>query len=422
MDLKARSLGKALLERMRRRHGRIVVVTGARQTGKTTLVRRMLPDMAYISLDDPAVRPAFTRLSSADWLERYPRAVVDEVQKAPSIVETLKAAHDALDSTRYVLLGSSQILLLSRVKESLAGRVSILELWPMTLPEALTVGWEDPVRESRLVTWLRGSGRGMTALLGVPAASRAFSQARNAFSRYLHFGGMPVVLDPEMADEERRDWLRDYHRTYLERDVVDLAAMRDIEPFVLARNAVALRTGRAVNFGDLARAASIAPSTARRFMRYLELSYQVVILQPYHRNEEKRLSKAPKVHFVDPGICRSVLGRRGELTGEEFESAVVVEIYKQVRNAGLDARFWWLRTYDGREVDLLLETEGGFVAIEVKFADHVSGVDARHLHGLSDFLDRPLLGCMVLSMDRDARLLSDGIVALPAAWVLGPAG
>ncbi len=140
----------------------------------------------------------------------------------------------------------------------------------------------------------------------------------------------------------------------------------------------------------------------------------MLLLRPYHRNEEKRLAKTPKVHFQDPGVCRSPLGRRGEPTKEEFESAVVAGVFKQVRNAGLEARFWGLRTYDGREVDLLLEVETGFVAIEVKYSDHVSGVDARHLGGLADFLDRPLVGCLILSMDRDARRLSDGVLALPS--------
>jgi predicted AAA+ superfamily ATPase len=177
-----------------------------------------------------------------------------------------------------------------------------------------------------------------------------------------------------------------------------------------------------VNWSDLARAAGIAPATARRFLRYLELSYQVLVLPPYFRNPEKRLSKMPKIHFVDPGVLRSVLRRRGEPSGEEFESAVVAEIYKQIRNAHLSVDFFSLCTYDGREVDLLIEAEGGFVAFEIKQGARVADPDARHLRGLEDLLDRPVLGRVLLSMDPDARLLSEGILALPVAWALGAPG
>jgi hypothetical protein len=416
-----RALRQRLERRATSRLGRIVVLTGARQTGKTTLVREAFPDLPYISVEDPTVRPAYSRLSAAEWIERYPRAIVDEVQKAPSIVETIKAAHDADERVRYLLLGSSQILLLSRVRETLAGRAAIEDLWPLTLPEMATSSWDEPVRDSRLIAWLRDGGREAEALLGMPAADRGYARGVELLHRYVRFGGMPVVHDPAIGDEERHDWLRDYQRTHLERDVGDLAALRDLEPFVTAQKAIASRSGRAVNSADLARAAGIAPATARRFLRYLELSYQVFVLPPYFRNPEKRLGKAPRLHFVDPGVLRTVLGRRGEPTGEEFESAVAAEIYKQVRNASLPVSFHSLRTYDGREVDLLLETEAGFIAIEIKEAARVSETDARHLRGLAEFLDRPLLGSVLLSMDPDARRLGEGIVAAPAAWMLGPA-
>ncbi len=417
-----RTLRLRLERRAASRRGRIVVLTGARQTGKTTLVREAFPKIPYISVEDPTLRPTYSRLSAAEWIERYPRAIIDEVQKAPSIVESIKAAHDASGHVRYLLLGSSQILLLSRVRETLAGRAAIEELWPLSLPEMATSSWDDPVRESRLIAWLREGARAPKALLGVPASDRGYARTVALLDRYVRFGGMPVVHDPALDDDERHDWLRDYQRTYLERDVADLAALRDLEPFVVAQKALAARSGRPINWSDLARAAGVAPATARRFLRYLELSYQVIALPPYFRNREKRLTKMPKIHFVDPGVLRTVLGRRGEPSGEEFESAIVAEIYKQARNASLQADFFCLRTYDGREVDLLLETGGGFVAFEIKHASRVADADARHLRGLGEFLDRPLLGCVLLSMDPDARLLAGGVIAVPVAWALGPGG
>ena len=419
--MKNRAVREHLRRRAASRTGRLLVLTGARQTGKTTLVREAFPDFPCLSVEDPLVRPAFSGLSAADWIERYPRAVIDEVQKAPSIIESIKAAYDADRQVRYVLLGSSQILLLSRVRESLAGRVALEELWPLTLPEIATSAWSEAVADSRLIAWLRAPRR-RGALLGVPAASRAYSRAAADLERYLRFGGLPLVHDPELDDDERERWLRDYQRTYLERDVADLATLRDLEPFVVAERIIAGRSGKLINWSDLARSASISPPTARRFMRYLELSYQVLLLPPFSRNQEKRLAKMAKAHFVDPGVLRSLLNRRGDPSGEEFESAVVAELYKQIRNADLRAELHHLRTHDGREVDLLVELEGGFVAFEIKQSERVSDRDGRHLRGLEALLDKPLLGAFVLSQDRQVRELAGGILALPVAWALGAPG
>ncbi len=421
MNLRNRAIRERLLNRAAGKLGRIVVLTGARQTGKTTLVRRTFPETPYVSLEDPAVRPTYSRMSAMELRDRYPTAVFDEVQKVPSLVETVKAAYDSDPHVRYLLLGSSQILLLSKVKESLAGRAAIEELWPLTIPEMMTDSWEDPVRSSRLILWLSDPRPSrLTVFDGLPVASPGFAFAARQLEQYLEYGGMPVVHDPELTPEERYQWLRDFQRTYLERDVTDLAALRDLEPFVVAQRVIAARTGRMVNFSDLARSASISPDTARRFLRYLELSYQVLLLPPFFRNREKRLSKSPKVHVLDPGILRVLLNRRGELTGEEFESAVVSEIWKQIRNAGLAVELFHLRTHDRREVDLLLELEAGFVPIQVKKALRVGPTDDRSLRDLEELLDKPVLHSFVLSLDREPRELSPGVHALPVAWALGP--
>jgi predicted AAA+ superfamily ATPase len=150
------------------------------------------------------------------------------------------------------------------------------------------------------------------------------------------------------------------------------------------------------------------------------LSYQVLTLPPWFRNPEKRLQKRPKVHMVDPGILRSVTGRRGPLTGAVYESAVVPEMYKEIRTQRLPWRRYHLRTQDGREVDLLLEGEHGFIAIEIKASDRVDGPEARRLVDVEALLDRPLLGKWVVSEDADLRALKPGVLALPAAWLLAP--
>ena len=397
--------------------GRIIVLTGARQTGKTTLAQRGFPEYTYLSLEDPVTRPEYSALSAAQWRASYPVATLDEVQKAPSLIESVKAAYDAWPEVRYLLLGSSQILLLEKVRESLAGRAALVELYPLTLPEMLTEGWNNPVSESRFISWLRCGAE--TVFTGIPKAESDYVRSELAFRQYLQFGAMPAVAAGELSEPERYDWLSAYVRTYLQRDLRDLANLRDLTPFVRAQKSLSGLTGQTLNISELSRLSGITAPTAKRFIQYLDVSYQIILLEPWSRNLGKRLVKAPKLHFLDPGIQRSLLQRRGELTGAEYESAVVAEIFKQLKNSRLPVSCYHLRTADGREVDLLLELETGFVPIEIKQTARATANDARHLKRLEDILDKPVLHSLLVSNDPRIQRLADGVTALPAPWLLG---
>lgn len=411
-----RTITQRLQYKAASRFGRITVLTGARQTGKTTLVRALFPDYAYLTLDDPITRPDYARLSAAQWQERYPLAILDEVQKLPALLDSVKATFDQYPDTRYILLGSSQILLLEKVQESLAGRAALVELFPLTLPERQTNTWDEVITPSHLVRLLMGEPASI--LQGIPLADTRYAKAENAWADYLEYGAMPAIVDSGVEKSEKREWLQDYIRTYLQRDVRDLGNMRELEPFVRAQKALAALSGQLLNVSELAKQAGISAVTAKRFIRYLEISYQAIQLAPWFRNLNKRLSKSPKVHFLDPGIQRVLLNRTGTFTGHEFESAVVAEVYKQIKTHALAVDCYHLRTVDGREVDLLLELENGYIAIEVKMSAHVSAADARHLHDLADLLDKPLLHALVVS--NDPRIQQWGnVVAVPVAWLLG---
>ncbi|MDD4019404.1 MAG: AAA family ATPase, partial [Kiritimatiellae bacterium] len=157
--MKNRNIKAALSRRLAGPLGNLVLVMGARQTGKTTLLRHLCSDYAYVSFDDPVVRPQLLSMSASDWLASYRRVILDEVQKAPAMFDTVKAMVDSQPDCRVVLSGSSQIMLMERVKESLAGRVSIFEMYPLTLPEMSTEGWDDPLRCSRLCRFLTDNNR-----------------------------------------------------------------------------------------------------------------------------------------------------------------------------------------------------------------------------------------------------------------------
>lgn len=397
--------------------GRITTLTGARQTGKTTLVKEAFPDFDYISLEDPVTRTDYAALSATQWYQQYPMVVLDEVQKLPQLIESVKAVYDEYVNARFVLLGSSQILLLEQVKESLAGRTALIELYPLTLPERLTNSWSEEIGQSRLVTLLN-QPTNTDCLQGIPQSSQEFAQAAIEFEQYLHYGGMPAIVDDTLEESEKRDWLRDYVSTYLQRDIRDLANLRELEPFVRAQKTLASLTSQLLNNSTLAKQAGITNVTAKRFIHYLEVSYQITLLRPWFRNQNKRLSKSPKVHFLDPGIQRILLSRTGELTGGEFESAIISEFYKQIKNNRLEVECYHLRTLDGKEVDLLLELESGYIAVEVKMSNNVSHSDARHLRKLNDILDKPLLHSLVVSNDPRVHIWDGGsITAVPAAWL-----
>ena len=398
--------------------GRIVVVTGARQTGKTTLAKHCFSEYDYISLEDPIARPQFTSLSAPQWHRMHPTAILDEVQKAPSLVESVKAVYDTFSDSRYILLGSSQILLLQKVRESLAGRAALVELFPLTFPEVLTGSWEEKVEESKMVKWLRSGTEHLDLFEGIPATEERFARVSELMKEYLQFGAMPAIVDEIHDIQEKYDWLYDYVQTYLQRDVRDLANIRDLEPFVRAQKTLAGLTSQVVNLNNLAKLAGVSAPTVKRFLSYLEISYQVLILQPWYRNLNKRLVKSPKIHFLDPGIQKILISRRGESTGNEFESAIIAEIFKQLKSSRVAVEFYHLRTSDGREVDLLLETEKGFIPIEVKQAGTVSATDARHLVDVGHILDKPVIHSFLLSNDSRIQSFGAGITAMPAAWFL----
>lgn len=399
------------------RSGRILVLTGARQTGKTTLIRKLFPDYAYIPIEDPVLRPRLGSLTSGQWRDLYPFAILDEVQKAPVLIETVKAVYDQWSEPKYVLLGSSQLLLLEKVKESLAGRCHILELYPLTLPELRTSGWEQDVEMSffqKLLTSTENLISPASFYLDDHMASKA-----NALENYLMFGGYPAVSDGQMPHSEKNIWLNNFIRTYLERDVRDLASFRDLEPFVRLQQYISANTGMLFNASEVAKRMGMAAKTVIRYLRYLEISYQAVILSAWAGNPGKRLAKAPKIHLADPGIQRAIVGNSGTVGSHVFEGAIIGEIYKQVKNLGLPARFFHLRTHDGKEVDFLIELPDGYFAIEIKSTDRVRPGDAKHLGNLSEILDKPLLGAFVLSNDPDTKTFPHGTQAMHVALFLG---
>ena len=331
------------------------VVTGARQTGKSTLARdRTLGDRRYVSLDD---------LDVVDAARRDPDALVggdqpltiDEVQRHPDLLHTVKRVIDQQRQPgRFLLTGSANLLLMRRVSESLAGRASYLSLWPMTRREQRGLGrggiWEQLVgtRDDR---WLDL----------VAAQPDGPEDWRNLARR----GGFPVPAVHQETDLQRRIWFDGYVQTYLERDLQGLSAITALPDFRRLVRAACLQLGQVVNQTRLGRDVSLPQATVHRYLNLLETSYLLVRLPAYAPNRGKRVSKLPKLYWSDTGLALH-LAQQEEPGGAHLENLVLHDLlcWRDARLSPADLMYW--RTASGVEVDFVIETAGRLLPIEVK--------------------------------------------------------
>lgn len=341
----------------------IVTLTGPRQSGKTTLARATFPDYAYVSLEDFDHRE-FAVEDPRGFLARYPESVIiDEAQRAPELFSYLQTAVDEKDQPgRFILTGSQNLLLMERISQSLAGRSSILHLLPLSRSELERQ--EPPSTDNPLEIFANST-----------SALDCWKMIHNGFYPRLHERGIP----PEI-------WLKDYLRTYVERDVRSLVNVGDHETFERFLRLCAGRTGQLLNFAALGSDAGIAADTARRWISVLKTSFLVFLLRPHHENFNKRLIKSPKLYFYDTGLACALLGIRTKdqlfthpLRGALFENMVVSEVVKAYTHDRREPPISFWRDRTGHEVDLLLEEAGKLYPVEMKSGSTVKG---SHLEGL----------------------------------------
>ncbi|HOX46685.1 MAG TPA: ATP-binding protein [Myxococcota bacterium] len=332
----------------------VVVLTGPRQSGKTTLVRACFEDLAYVSLERPDLR----RHALADplgFLAGLPRPVIlDEVQRAPALLSYIQVEVDEHASPgRFVLTGSQNLLLMEGVSQTLAGRLALLELLPFSLAEILG---QPPLDLSTLGRPAAGGSAGT-----VPAEGLWETLWRSAYPP-VHDRG----LDPVR-------WLGDYYRTYVERDLRDVLKVMDLDAFDRFVRLTAARTAGELSLSSLAEDVGISQPTARHWLTALQAGGLLFLLPPHRENFRKRLRKRPKIHFLDAGLVCYLLGIDSPATlarhpqrGAIFESFVVAEFVKARVHQGREPRLFHWRDATGHEIDLLVEDGPRLVPVEIK--------------------------------------------------------
>lgn len=354
----------------------VVVLTGARQTGKTTLVTSLIgQERHFITLDDIEIRERAEKQPDS-LLESSLPLTIDEVQRSPNLLLAIKRLVDRKRAPgRFLLTGSANLALLHRVSESLAGRAIYKNMLPMTQSEirgeAGCGRWDDVIRNP-------------SAFEGVsPANGWDWGEA------VLRGGFPPAVL--ETVYEARRDWFDGYVKTYLERDLLMLSAIEHLADFRRLLRMAALRTGRLMNQSDLARDAGLSQATAHRYLSLLETSCLLYRLSAYAVNRTKRLIKAPRLFLCDTGLTCFLAGvhskddlNKHEMGGVLLENLVLNELLAWRETATPNPEILYWRTAGGREVDFIVECGGTLTPMEVKASAKPKLAD---IAGLNAFLD-----------------------------------
>ena len=352
-------------------HFPCVLLTGARQVGKSTLLEELLPaGMNYVTLDDYLLAEEAKRDPMGFLQEHSAPLFIDEVQYAPELLRAIKMKVDAEKRNGlYWLTGSQQFHLMEGVSESLAGRVGILDLHSMSQRESL--GW------------------GATAPIFDPEHMKAYAEGVQSCDihelyRRIWRGGYPVLSkDTEL---EPATFFDAYVRTYLERDVNQLAQVGNRAAFLKLMQSAAMRTGQQLVYSDLARDAEVSPNTAKAWISMLETTSIISLLQPYSANSIKRLTKTPKLYFLDTGLCAWLAGWKSPealmnspFAGAILETWVYGQLLRSFNHNGQRPQLTFFRDARGTaEVDFLLVQDGKIYPMEVKRSSSPGAADLRH--------------------------------------------
>jgi uncharacterized protein len=385
----------------------VVVITGARQVGKSTFLQHEFPDFKYVNLDDFSMLEQARRDPLSLW-SGVERVVIDEAQKAPDILSAVKLTVDkAKGRNQFLISGSSNLLLMKKVSETLAGRAVYFDMLPMSYQEM----------EGRT----KGLGNFASLWAGDSKVREKETDAIDPVPLILR-GFMP----PLMGLTERRDvllWWEGYVRTYLERDIRELSQIESLIDFKRVLDCLALRAGSVLNQADVSRITGVSQPTVFRYIKLLEVSNVVHRVPGYYQSRGKRLVKSPKLFFIDPGLCTYLSGyhdeesaRNAREIGGFFESLTFLHIKILSELMVPKVKIYYWRTTTGKEVDFVLEHGRKLVAVEVKLTKNPAFGDIGNLLTFIDDYPQAHLG-LLLHAGRSIRYLHSKVLAVPWWWM-----
>ena len=406
--MKPRALARTMAVAMRTFPA--VVVTGPRQSGKTTLLRAVgAGTHRFVSLEDPDIRMR-AREDPRGFLDRNPPPVIiDEIQYFPDLLSYIKTRIDERRTPGHWLFsGSQNFVLMQGVSQSLAGRAAVLSLLPFSVAEQLGRGDKTP----GIHAWLHGLDSEPPGGLKADLAGIILR------------GGYPEIASRKAVD--RQIWCGSYISTYLERDVRNLAHIGDLGQFERFLKLCAVRTGQILNLSDLARETGVSVPTAKRWLSVLETGYQVFLLPPYYANIGKRLIKSPKLYFTDTALASYLLGLHDRETlfksphfGALFETMAVTDVWKRNLQTGAKPSLYFFRTRDGLETDLVVEDGAKLHLFELKSGMTIVPKHAASLVRLRTDLGLRAANAYVLSAASGNFQLGHGITNLNWLDALG---
>jgi hypothetical protein len=349
----------------------VVLLCGARQVGKSTLVLSLCEH--YITLDDITQLDG-ARADPKRFIQDLPRPIViDEIQKAPELLPAIKEEVDRKRKNGdFLLTGSANLLGYKKVTESLAGRMGVMELLPLSCREMAN----------------RADANLADDLFSAEWPNNKTPQSSNLLLDSLLQGGYPE-LQRIHTQRGRNLWFSSYVSTYIERDVRDIGELRHIDRFIHLLNILAPRSATLLNKAELSRTAGIEQKTLTNYLSLLEMVFQIKRIQPYSANLGKRFVKSPKLFFTDSGVLCHLLGlnskeilRNSSYYGAILETFVFTELLKAVQYSESPTRLWHYRTSDQHEIDLLIERDGKVIPVEIKAAKTVRKKDFKHIEDL----------------------------------------
>ena len=379
-----------------------ILVTGARQVGKTTMLKNMKPDINYITLDDLLLNQAAIEDPDLFIKSNKPPIIIDEIQYAPDLLRYIKIAVDNSEKkAMYYLTGSQQFNLMKNVSESLAGRIGIINLLGLSLREIKQIEFNEPFLPTEEYISKR--------------QEKGTSISYNEIWDIIHKGSMPALYQEE-SDFDM--FYSAYVSTYIERDVRSLTQVGDTISFLKFMTALASRIGQMLNLNNIASEVGISITTAQRWISILVSSNIVYILEPYYNNIMKRAIKTPKIYFLDTGLAAYLTKWKtaevleaGVMAGSFFENFVVVEIIKSYYNKGeLRPPVYFYRDKEKREIDLIIEENGKLYPIEIKKTAKPSKEmidNFKAIEGVKEIGDGAII-CMydrVMSLDEKNRII-----------------